>query len=299
MYEITFVNDENLSTDDSRVLRAGLFKTYNIKRLFMSNIGLEKIEDGAFDGAGLSNYLEELDLRSNTLKKLEKDTLKGLVTLKILRLGNNSLQFEDSNFIYNEHLTDIDLSSNNLQYLPKKLLDGLKSLKKVDLSNNYLRTISACHFYSQSAEKQTSLLKFYQVNVDLSGNEINCSCELFFLDRKTNIKLKVLCNKPGYYKNKSFHDLINENPNCDYGSIRNQCESVYQDHLYLVENNNAYRIATLILAILLIIVNLALICSCCRLCSLNDKIDLLTRHYNKKQTKKHNDKKYEYLTNMQ
>lgn len=288
-----------MSNDDSKILKAGLFKTFNIKRLIMSNIGLEKIEDAAFDGNGLSNYLEELDLTSNSLKILETDTIKSLNMLKILKLGNNSLQFEDSNFIFNKYLTDIDLSSNNLQYLPKKLFEGLESLKKIDLRNNHLRKISACHFYSQSTEKKTSLLKFYQINVDLSGNEIDCTCDLFYMDRKTNINLKVLCNKPGYYKNKNFQDLINENPDCDYAHIRNQCESVYQDHFYLVENNNAYRIATFILAVLLIIVNLALICSCCRLCSLNDKLDLLTRHYNKKQTKKHNDKKYEYLTNMQ
>lgn len=275
------------------------FQNFLLRKLNISNLGLKSIHAGSFD-ACCSKHLEELDLSNNKLKRLDKGTLGALKTLKRLNLENNALRLEEGNFEAMAHLEEINLAGNDLQFLSPKVLNNLAALRKIDLRNNGLTKIDTCSFNAIIKNKYLQKLKLYNIEVNLLNNSVDCNCDVFYLDRKTNIKLNAVCGaEPAYYKGKAITDLTRENPEnvqCIYAEIEERCEAAYADPLALLRNNSGYKVATLCLAILIMILNLGILCVCCRLSSINDELKLKSKKLNQRTN---SGKKYNHLNNIE
>jgi len=284
---------------DFTTITPKFFDNFFIRKLSIRDVNLNSIQVGSFD-ACCSKHLESLDLSNNKLKHIDRDILGALKSLKNLHLENNALRLEDNNFAGLSYLEEINLAGNDLQFLSPKILSNLASLRKIDLRNNGLTKIDSCSFNAVIKNRYLQKLNLYQTDVNLLNNSIDCNCDVFYLDRKTNIKLNAVCgDEPSFYKGRSVADLAKENPEnvqCLFADIEERCEAAHADSLALLRNNSGYKVATLCLGILILLLNLAILCVCCRLSSINDELKLKSKNMHQRSN---SNKKYNQLNNIE
>ena len=87
--------------------------------------------------------LERLYLGSNIISTVENGTFDGLTSLKILDLSRNRISvLSPGSFILLTSLTDLGLSYNLLTVIEPRTFKGLRSLTALSLSNNLLTTLN-------------------------------------------------------------------------------------------------------------------------------------------------------------
>lgn len=106
--------------------------------------------------------LQVLDLGSNLLGVLKRESLQGLPKLQVLRLGDNELsRLGEGAFVEVSGLLELDLSKNRLMSLDQETFKDIKSLQTLDLSENQLEDVNGLFTH------QVSLLK-----LNLSANHL-------------------------------------------------------------------------------------------------------------------------------
>lgn len=141
--------------------------------------------------------LESLDFSMNSCKNISQFMFHNLPALKVLDMSNNFLGFvfqEDKDgiiFSKLQNLTKLDLSGNLLKYLPYKLFSGLSRLGVLKLSNNrmkcfnvqisHLQALATLYLNRNDLETLSddvirNLDNFDHLKVDLSENELKCTC---------------------------------------------------------------------------------------------------------------------------
>ncbi|XP_063595777.1 relaxin receptor 2-like [Penaeus indicus] len=89
-----------------------------------------------------SRHLLELSLENNLIKKLTKDSLRGLTGLTSLYLRHNQIRSIDSGtFLQQRRLLDLELNYNFLSHLADEMFTGLKSLVSLNLDGNPLQIL--------------------------------------------------------------------------------------------------------------------------------------------------------------
>ncbi|XP_047499260.1 relaxin receptor 1-like [Penaeus chinensis] len=89
-----------------------------------------------------SRHLLELSLENNLIKKLTKDSLRGLTGLTSLYLRHNQIRSIDSGaFLQQRRLLDLELNYNLLSHLADEMFTGLKSLVSLNLDGNPLQIL--------------------------------------------------------------------------------------------------------------------------------------------------------------
>jgi Leucine-rich repeat (LRR) protein len=87
--------------------------------------------------------LQFLDLSSNRLGVLNRESLQGLPKLKTLRLGDNELsRLGEGAFVEVPGLEELDLSSNRFMALEQETFKDVIGLRKLDLSDNKLENVN-------------------------------------------------------------------------------------------------------------------------------------------------------------
>lgn len=90
-----------------------------------------------------STSLESLDLSSNLLGVLIRESLQGMPKLRKLNLGNNELsRLGEGTFVEVASLVSLDLSRNRFMSLEQDTFKDLKSLQSLDLSQNQLEDVN-------------------------------------------------------------------------------------------------------------------------------------------------------------
>ena len=132
IYDIAFTPSA-IPSDIQRykVVPAGLFANFRLNTVSFQNLGIVRVEEGAFDKFCCENTLETLDLSKNVLVRLDADTLVNLGRLTRLNLSQNRIALSEHNFRSLRNLRYVDLSLNNLQFLPSYLFTGVSELELV------------------------------------------------------------------------------------------------------------------------------------------------------------------------
>lgn len=268
MYEIIFTPSPTpTDIEKYKIINKGLFSNFRLKSLSFQNLGIVKVETGAFDSYCCENSLETLDLSKNHLIRLDTVALKDLGRLIRLNLGNNFLSLSEKNFKFLRNLRYLDLSHNNIQYLPSNLLSGLTELELVNLDANNLRSIDACVFDLVQTSKLSR--KLFPTKIELTQNPIDCDCDIFYLSRHRGYKVQANCASPMFYADKSFTSLNKEDPSkrCDYNSMEKACQNTGASDLLVC--------AVIILAVLSVFFFLFCLICCCKYMSAKDRAEQL------------------------
>jgi len=222
------------------------FKTLKkLKKLHISNwSSLRQINQDAF--VGLSN-LTYLSLISCSLNKLSEASLSPLTSLKQLNLAQNpnlklksanfrhlkSLEelylshtglhsFQESPFSFMTSLRILDLSNNRIDALPSHLFFQLDNLVSLNISNNNLKTVP-----HDTLEPLQHLH-----TIDVTNNPIVCDCNLKWLRRKQETKirddfgLKGTCRNPNSYNNTLIVAIPLKRFSCDAPKFKKKSEEI-------------------------------------------------------------------------
>nr|AGU68312.1 third variable lymphocyte receptor [Eptatretus stoutii] len=129
---------------------------------------------------------KKLDLKYNSLSKLDPTAFHGLNKLTILNLQGNKLQTLPAGVF--DHLVNLDklrLDDNQLKYLPPKIFDSLTKLTWLTLNQNKLQSLPHGVF-----EKLSKL-----ETITLNSNPWDCkSCDILYLSqwiRDNGNKVKI------------------------------------------------------------------------------------------------------------
>ena len=281
VYEIEFIRKSPYPLQapiNPYEINANLFKNYRIRNLTFHDLEIKAIQPGAFKSC-CEKTLEYLDLSKNKLKRIDFGVLENLKALDYLNLGlNPELKLASENFKQNIHLRFVGLSSNNLGYLPEKLFSNLEMLEKIDLSNNSLKNLDACTFYPiYSMQNMNTKNKAGPLAiVNALENNIECNCDVFFLERSANIKLNLTCSgEPEYYNGKRLSDLSREDPSevdCFYKPIQFNCKSKYENSNSLLKSYETFKVLVIVFSVLFSLCSCVSLCLCCRVRKLNSKM---------------------------
>jgi Leucine-rich repeat (LRR) protein len=158
--------DNNKLTEVGRNLRLG-----NLKSLYLINNLIQKLKNSSFA------YLKELiylDLQTNRIITIEKNSFEGLSKLKTLFLKNNYLDGSYADYFI-EDLTNVetlDLSCNQYQYFGRDFFRNLKNMRKLKINNNLLKHIDSDIFQQNNELKSVCLNANKLKNITLNSSKI-------------------------------------------------------------------------------------------------------------------------------
>lgn len=114
--------------------------------------------------------LLQLDLKKNTIKTLELNSLRSCTKLKQLSLKENRIEvLEDKTFEKNINLESLDLSLNKLRRFTCKTFVGLQNLKSLNLVSNKLFKILPEELGTMPKLKSINLSCNFLYEIDFEG----------------------------------------------------------------------------------------------------------------------------------
>lgn len=146
----------------------------------------------AFDGLP---ELVELNLAGTGIRKLHRNVFAGNRKLAFLSLRNNPGLYVAQSFLVSKSVTELDLSECSLTGLKSVYFDGLPELKYLFAEKNQLRTLGpqfgplGLKYINLAHNRIENVLNDFDVykrlrTIDLTGNPINCTCELSEIEKK-------------------------------------------------------------------------------------------------------------------
>jgi hypothetical protein len=95
LYDIEFSTDRTIgSAPEYRTLSANLFAGMNVRRLKVSGLSIERIDEDMFKDPSYAKYTQTLDLSNNLLKRIDPHTIANLKRLEVFFLIFFSRLFE-------------------------------------------------------------------------------------------------------------------------------------------------------------------------------------------------------------
>ena len=201
----------------------------------------------SFHGTEVSSFspnLSMLDLKENQLEKVENDTFRGFLQLELLDISYNNITENDSyGFSDLRKLKTLQSRNNKINIVQNSWFKNLEEVKMIDLRHNLIQTFEPLDFRWPSNLK-TLLLQGNSFHVlpllprlpdlvDLSDNEIDCSCQRLGqekVDKEVLLKVTVTCTKMSSEKWRKQHW---EKPNCTFPMVHVYCKEF--DDIYIIK----------------------------------------------------------------
>jgi len=202
----------------------------------------------AFDGLP---ELVELNLVGTGIRKLHRNTFTNNRKLAFLSLSKNPRLFVGPSFLVSESITELDLSECGLTTLKSVYFKSLPNLKYLFATKNQIKSLGSQ--FGPSGVKFVNLahnqieyinedLEAYKRlrTIDLTGNPVNCTCELSEIDKKLSSRgvafgNSITCNNTG----KPLGDMFEV---CsDKEMMGDDPMDIYQaDHLLKIEKSEMH-----------------------------------------------------------
>ncbi|XP_060852967.1 uncharacterized protein LOC132930883 [Rhopalosiphum padi] len=164
----------------------------------------------AFDGLP---ELVELNLVGTGIRKLHPNTFSNNRKLAFLSLSKNPRLFVGPSFLVSESITELDLSECALTTLKSVYFKSLPNLKYLFATKNDLKVLgsqfgpSGVKFVNLAHNKIEYIYEDLEAykrlrTIDLTGNPVNCTCELSEIDKKLSSRgvafgNSITCNNTG------------------------------------------------------------------------------------------------------
>jgi len=207
--KLTSLKTLDLSYSTRLVMSPRIFQ--GLKNLV--NLNLEGVKDEKFfyriqsdSFLGLENLIV-LDLKKNSIVKIDPNVFLNTPKLEKLDLSHNGLELDEHTFCHLGNLKYLNLRENCLKSLDDELFSGLKKLEMLNLSLNRISSISHGVFKNLSSLKFLTLednrLENFVFEVILNLNaleELVVSRDIFvsnyeefvdFIVKKTKIKMVI------------------------------------------------------------------------------------------------------------
>ncbi|KAF0773099.1 protein windpipe-like [Aphis craccivora] len=164
----------------------------------------------AFDGLP---ELVELNLVGTGIRKLHRNTFTSNRKLAFLSLSKNPRLFVGPSFLASESITELDLSECGLTTLKSVYFKSLPNLKYLFATKNDLKVLGTqfgppgVKFVNLAHNKIEYIYEDLETykrlrTIDLTGNPVNCTCELSEIDKKLSSRgvafgNSIMCNNTG------------------------------------------------------------------------------------------------------
>ncbi|XP_071956897.1 uncharacterized protein [Antedon mediterranea] len=198
---------------------ATALSSQSVDTLDLSGNNIASIPEGSF---GSHASLRSLNLSNNALVKLDRHSFDGLTSLQTIKLQNNKIAEVEEGIFYNlTNLMYIYLSNNLIEHWPTTV--SLPNLQTLNLEDNFIKSFGENAF--------TGVDTTYLTNIDLSNNQIGCTCDTYFSFLAVNESIfGGECMEPSALQGVTFvTSLADENTyftNVNYTSLF-QCTAQY------------------------------------------------------------------------
>lgn len=219
-----------------------MFKpTKRLKNLTIHNGNIKTFENTFLN---YSTALKYLDLRHNNIQEIERNAFSASTKIRWVDISHNRMQ--SLNEVFNgSKLEVLQISHNQLSQFPVAL-NSLSSIKQLDLSSNRLHSVSKENLLSlknleililqgnQINEFPWYAISHLPIEVDLTGNNLTCGCQLLYTLYNISATMKGVCERNDTIAKES---LVNQSAiliqiierNCDVCRVdpcRNKAECV-------------------------------------------------------------------------
>ena len=208
------INIKVLRLEDNNIISLNDDEFGNYKMLqevYLSRNGLRRIAKETF--RGVSN-LQTLDLSDNRLSSVPSNTFHDFVYLKVLNLNKNPItRLKRNSFSDIHELETLDMQDCGIRHVSPEAFAGLKQLRQLNIANNKLTTL-----HSGVRSVLTERLFVFRIY----GNPWDCDCRLRWLkDYIDNSRVNwnfgentPRCRLPDYIAGKRWVSLRSENFAC-------------------------------------------------------------------------------------
>ena len=201
----------------------------------------------SFNGSKVSMFspnLSMLDLKTNHMKEVNKETFKGLLELKLLDISDNNIVEIDSDaFSHLCKLNRLHMRNNKIKVVKDIWFRSLLEVMLIDLGQNLISSFEPSYFVWPSNLK-TLLLQgnsFHVIPplpknphlVDLSDNKIDCSCQRVGQEKVNKdvlLSVTVTCDEMSTEKWTKMHW---ENPFCTFPTVHVDYKEY--DEVYIIK----------------------------------------------------------------
>lgn len=244
--KILRIHFETESQSPPVMLKNGAFKRFpGLTYLDIEGGTIRYVGTSAFDGLP---DLVELNLVDTGVRKLPRHVFAENRKLAFVSLKRNARLFVGHSFLVSESITELDLSECGLSALKSAYFKGLPNLKYLFAAKNQLRSlgsqfgpsglkyVSVAHNLIENVDGDLDVYKRLRT-IDLTGNPVNCTCDLSEIDRRLTARgvafgNTVTCGNTG----KPLGDLAES---CsDNGMMRDEPADIYSaDHLLKIDKS--------------------------------------------------------------
>lgn len=181
--------------------------------------------------------LLSLNLRDNSVSRLDDSVLKQLVNLKSLDLSSNNLHLiADNSFFANSQLEKLILKDNFITIVPRETFHYQKSLQLLDLSRNQIFSLHEDALFLclslRHVDLGSNLLSHLprslfealpnSTRVSIQNNPLQCACGIEWLlqlldQRKSSFENRnfIRCASPPFLADRALNSLRYDNNNND------------------------------------------------------------------------------------
>jgi internalin A len=189
---MTYLTNVSLKQDSLKTFPAALSAFQNLKSVSMDLNMLDFVSDKAAESV---KQIENLSMRNSNISRIPQ-ALADITSLKSVDLSDNrihSVDVQDVQIL--RSVKEIKLNNNPILYISDHAFDHNGNLERLEIRNTSLKEVPCA--LKHAIDNLTNIKHRFPLTVDLSNNEIQCTCELKWLSdtlssHRSNVSFDIL-----------------------------------------------------------------------------------------------------------